>query len=39
MESRADMLKEGEKISEAPSLTPLSAPPLAVWFAVELLAD
>lgn len=29
MESRADMLNEGGKISEAPSLTSLSAPPLA----------
>lgn len=38
MESRADMLNEGGKISEAPSLTSLSAPPLAGWLAaVELL--
>lgn len=29
MESRADMLNEGGKISEAPSLTSFSAPPLA----------
>lgn len=40
MESRADMLNEGGKISEAPSLTSLSAPPLAGCLAaVELLLD